>query len=205
MEFLLGVIFPYTAWSVFVSGTILRIVGWLKVPVPFHLTLFPAPVSTADRIATIAWDFLLCSTLFREDKALWLRVWLFHLSLALIIAGHVVGIFFLRDQFVLVGLSPAASQFLSKLLGGISGIVMVLSLGALIIGRIVNPWSGSSRRRRIFSLCFCLLPLPSRESSCTSPLFMWIYLPSEPIWEDSSTSVRHHCRTVRYLSSISCW
>lgn len=139
MEFLLGVIFPYTAWSVFVSGTILRIVGWLKTPVPFHVTLFPAPVSTADRIATIASDFLLCSTLFREDKALWLRVWVFHLSLALIIAGHVVGIFFLRDQFVLVGLSPAASQFLSKLLGGISGIVMVLSLGALIIGRIVNP------------------------------------------------------------------
>jgi nitrate reductase gamma subunit len=139
MEFLLGVIFPYTAWSVFVSGTILRIVGWLKVPVPFHLTLFPAPVSTADRIATIASDFLLCSTLFREEKALWFRVWLFHLSLALIIAGHVVGIFFLRDQFVLVGLSPAASHFLSKLLGGISGIVMVFSLGALIIGRIVNP------------------------------------------------------------------
>lgn len=139
MEFLLGVILPYTAWSVFVSGTILRIVGWLKAPVPFHVTLFPTPVSTADRITTIASDFLLCCTLFREDKALWLRVWLFHLSLALIIAGHVVGIFFLRDQFVLVGLSPAASHFLSKLLGGISGMVMVLSLGALIIGRIVNP------------------------------------------------------------------
>jgi nitrate reductase gamma subunit len=139
MEFLLGVIFPYTAWSVFVSGTILRIVGWLKTPVPFHLTIFPAPAGTTGRIVTIASDFLLCSSLYHEDKALWLRVWLFHLSLALIIAGHVVGTFYLRDQFVLIGLSPAASQFLSKLLGGISGIVMVFSLGALIIGRIVNP------------------------------------------------------------------
>jgi nitrate reductase gamma subunit len=139
MEFLLGVIFPYTAWSVFVTGTTLRIAGWLKTPVPFHLTIFPAPAGTTDRIVTIASDFLLCSNLFREDKALWLRVWFFHLSLALIIAGHVVGIFFLRDQFVFVGLSPAASQSFSKLLGGISGIVMLFSLGALLLGRIVNP------------------------------------------------------------------
>ncbi|MHC1696618.1 MAG: respiratory nitrate reductase subunit gamma [Geobacteraceae bacterium] len=139
MEFLLGTIFPYTACSIFVFGTILRIVGWLKTPVPFHLTLFPAPESTLGRIAVVASDFLCCSSLFREDKALWLRVWLFHLSLALIVTGHVVGIFYLRDQFTLVGFGSASSQFLSKLLGGTSGVVMLLALGALIIGRIVNP------------------------------------------------------------------
>lgn len=139
MEFLLGVLFPYTACAVFISGTILRIAGWLKTPVPFHLTLFPAPNGVMDRIATIASDFFLCRTLFREDKALWLRVWLFHLSLALIIAGHAAGIFFLRNQFVLIGLNPDASRSLSKLLGGIAGIVMVLSLEALLAGRISNP------------------------------------------------------------------
>ena len=139
MEFLLGVVFPYTACAVFVSGTILRIAGWLKTPVPFHLTLFPAPNGAMDRIATIASDFFLYRSLFREDKALWLRVWLFHLSLAFVIAGHAAGIFFLRNQFVLIGLNPEASQSLSKLLGGIAGIVMVLSLGALLTGRISNP------------------------------------------------------------------
>jgi nitrate reductase gamma subunit len=138
MEFLLGVILPYTACTVFVSGTILRIAGWMKTPVPFHLTLFPLAENTMGRIAAAS-DFLLCASLFRENKALWLRVWLLHLSLALIIAGHVVGIFYLRDQFTLVGLSPATSQLLSKLLGGISGTVMALSLGALILGRLGNP------------------------------------------------------------------
>ena len=139
MEILLGAILPYTAWSVFIFGMILRIVGWLKTPVPFHVTIFPSPAGTKGRIVAVASDFLLCSSLFREDKALWLRVWLFHLSLALIITGHVVGIFFLREQFTLVGLNPEASHFLSRLLGALSGTLMVFSLGALVIGRIVNP------------------------------------------------------------------
>ncbi|MEA5112744.1 MAG: respiratory nitrate reductase subunit gamma [Geobacteraceae bacterium] len=139
MGFLLGVLLPYSAFIVFFSGTVLRIGGWLKTPVPFQLTLFPVPGYTTGKIRALALDFIFCASLYREDKALWLRVWFFHLSLALIIAGHVAGIFYLRDQFVLVGLSEATSRFLSKLLGGISGIVMMLSLGALIAGRIVNP------------------------------------------------------------------
>lgn len=139
MEFLLGVILPYTAFTVFVSGTVLRVAGWLKTPVPFQLTLFPVPSDTTGKIKALALDFFFCASLFREDRCLWLRVWLFHLSFALIIAGHVAGIYYLRDQFVLVGVSQAASRYMSKLLGGIFGTAMVLSLGALITGRIVSP------------------------------------------------------------------
>lgn len=139
MGFPLGQILPYAALAVFVSGTLLRVVGWLNIPVPFQLTLFPVPGTTAGKVRTLALDFFFCAGLFREDKALWLRIWSFHLSLALVIAGHVAGIYFLRDQFVLVGLSRAASRDLSGLLGGMTGIVMVLSLGALIAGRVTNP------------------------------------------------------------------
>jgi len=139
MEFLLGALLPYTAFAVFISGTVLKIAVWLKKPVPFHITLFPAPRNTMGKVAAFAREFLFCGRLFRENKALWLRVWLFHLSLALVAAGHVVGIYCLRHQFTLVGVSPETSLFLSKLLGGLSGGVMVLSLDALLIGRFVNP------------------------------------------------------------------
>ncbi len=139
MEFLLGALLPYTACAVFISGTVMKIAGWLKKPVPFHITLFPAPRNTMGKVAALAGEFFFCGRIFREDKALWLRVWLFHLSLGLVIAGHVVGIYCLRDQFTLVGVSPGTSRFMSKLLGGLSGGVMVLSLYALLIGRIVNP------------------------------------------------------------------
>jgi len=139
MEFLFGVMLPYTAFTVFVAGTVLRAAGWLKTPVPFQLTLFPVPGSIQGKIRSLALDFFFCASLFREDKALWLRVWLFHLSLGLIIAGHVAGIYYLREQFVLVGLAPGTSRLLSKLLGGTAGTAMALSLGALIVGRIINP------------------------------------------------------------------
>jgi nitrate reductase gamma subunit len=139
MEFLLGVLFPYTAFCVFVVGTILRIVAWMIPPVPFHLTLFPSPGNVTGRITAIATEFFLCRSLFREDKPLWLMVWLFHLSLVLVIAGHVVGIFFLRNQFTQIGLSQEASHLLSTLLGGIAGFLMALSLGALICRRFFSP------------------------------------------------------------------
>jgi|AMWB02.1.fsa_nt_gi nitrate reductase gamma subunit len=139
MEFLLGVLLPYTACAVFIFGTVMKIAGWLKKPVPFHITLFPAPRNTTGKVMAFAGEFFFCRCLFRENKALWLQVWLFHLSLALVIAGHVVGIYCLRDQFTLVGVSPETSRFLSQLLGGLAGGVLVLSLDALLIGRIVDP------------------------------------------------------------------
>jgi nitrate reductase gamma subunit len=139
MEYLLGVLLPYTACAVFILGTVMKIAGWLRKPVPFHITLFPAPRNTMGKVMAFAGEFLFFGCLFRENKALWLRVWLFHLSLALVIAGHVVGIYCLRDQFTLVGVSPETSRFLSQLLGGLTGGVLVISLDALLIGRIVDP------------------------------------------------------------------
>ena len=46
---------------------------------------------------------------YLEDKLLWISVWLFHISLALILVGHVLGICFIRGQFTFIGLSSASS------------------------------------------------------------------------------------------------
>jgi nitrate reductase gamma subunit len=138
MEFFFGVILPYIAFSVFLTGTILRVIGWLRTPVPFQLTLFPVPQNTAGRIRSVATEFFFCRSLHREDKFLWLSVWLIHLSLLLVLAGHVLGIYFMRSQFTLIGLRPHSSVQMSLILGGITGVVMTFSIGALIYRRLVN-------------------------------------------------------------------
>jgi nitrate reductase gamma subunit len=139
MAFFAGRILPYIACGVFLTGTILRVAGWLRIGVPFQLTLFPASGDTADRIATVVTEFLLCRSLYREDKLLWLWVWLFHLSLVTVVAGHVLGIYFLRSQFTPIGLSLVTSRLLSSFLGGMTGIVMMVSLSVLLSRRILNP------------------------------------------------------------------
>lgn len=139
MAFFADRILPYIACGVFLTGTILRVARWLRISVPFQLTLFPAPSDTSGRIATVATEFLLCRSLYREDKFLWLWVWLFHISLVMVVAGHVLGIYFLRSQFTPVGLSVVTSRVLSSFLGGMTGIVMTISLSVLLSRRILNP------------------------------------------------------------------
>jgi nitrate reductase gamma subunit len=138
MEYVIGMVLPYVALSVFLAGMLFRIAGWLRTPVPFHLTLFPSPGSRMGKIGTIVVELVLCRTLYRADKLLWSCVWLFHLSLFMVIFGHVFGIYFLRDQFVLIGFRPELSQILSVFLGGLTGAIMVFSLLALLCRRIFN-------------------------------------------------------------------
>jgi nitrate reductase gamma subunit len=138
MEFFFGVFLPYTAFSIFLTGTILRVAGWLRTPVPFHLTLFPTPQNTAGKIKSVATEFLFSRSLYREDKFLWLSAWMFHLSLTLVLVGHVLGIYFMRGQFTLIGLCPHTSGRMSLILGLITGVIMTFAIGGLIYRRLVN-------------------------------------------------------------------
>ena len=139
MELLFAGVFPYIACAVFICGSALRIAGWLRKPVPFQLTLFPEPEGNVGKIEALAREFLFYRTLYRENRLLWLWVWLFHLSLAMILAGHLLGIYFLRGQFTLIGVAPETSILCSKILGAVMGTVMSVSLSALLCRRLFNP------------------------------------------------------------------
>jgi nitrate reductase gamma subunit len=76
--------------------------------------------------------------LVSRRKLLWLWVWLFHMTLVMVAGGHVLGITFLREQFMLVGLNTSASKALSLILGGATGFIMTVSICALLSRRIVN-------------------------------------------------------------------
>jgi nitrate reductase gamma subunit len=136
MGIVFGMVLPYVAFSVFLGGTLLRISGWVAIPVPFHLTLFPVAKDKAGKVWEVMAEFLLCRTLYRGDTLLWLPVCIFHYSLLMVMCGHLLGICFLRDQFVLLGLRPESSRNLSVILGGVTGTMMALSLFALLCRRI---------------------------------------------------------------------
>jgi|Deesub1362B_J571_1020462.scaffolds.fasta_scaffold00093_71 nitrate reductase gamma subunit len=52
--------------------------------------IFPyASSSLAEKVSTYSKQILLFTPLFKNDRKLWLASWLFHLSLALIVIGHI--------------------------------------------------------------------------------------------------------------------
>jgi nitrate reductase gamma subunit len=139
MLYFIGQVFPYIAVGVFLVGLAWRVLSWLKVPVPFHLTMFPAPETPMGRVTTVSKQLLLFTGLYKGDRTLWFWAWIMHVSLAMIVGGHIVGIYFLTKQFTLVGMSPETSTLLSETLGTIAGILMMLSLIALFYRRTAIP------------------------------------------------------------------
>lgn len=138
MEQLFYGILPLAALALFFCASVLRVAAWLRRPVPYHLTLFPVPRERGEKLALAAGELFLFRTLFRENRRLWLLAWLFHLSLAMILAGHVLGISLLRSQFIVLGASPETSVLLSRTVGAGTGMVMLASLIALLCRRLLD-------------------------------------------------------------------
>lgn len=139
MLFLIGQVIPYFAAGVFIVGMIWRIITWLKCPVPFQLTMFPAPTDTAGRAMAIGKELILLDSLRRSDKGLWLGAWLMHIGLFAVIGGHIVGISQLGLQFTAFGLSQSQSVSMSAIMGTTAGLVLLAALVVLFYRRTAVP------------------------------------------------------------------
>jgi nitrate reductase gamma subunit len=126
--FFIGQLLPYIAAAVFLVGICWRLITWLKVPVPFPLSLSHAVKTNSAQILAIGREIFSFDSLRRGDKGLWLWAWLLHISLFFIIIGHIAGIYYLTKQFTLIGFSSEASSRLSALLGTIFGVIFFVSL-----------------------------------------------------------------------------
>jgi len=136
--FFVGQVLPYIAAAVFLVATLLRLAGWLRVPVPFPLTLGPSARRRGlGRIMAVGREVIFFDSLRRGDRMLWLWAWLLHISLILILVGHVAGISYLTRQFMPAGLSAEASSRLSAISGTICGTVLLAALVALFCRRMV--------------------------------------------------------------------
>lgn len=131
MPFFLGSILPYLAAAVFLLGMAWRTWDWLRRPVPSPLTIS----SATDRTRAVLGELAFFSSLRRGDRRLWISAWLMHLSLAIILAGHLVGIALAGEQFRYFGASAESSLRLSGALGVVAGLAFVAALLALFYRR----------------------------------------------------------------------
>ena len=139
MLYFIGQIFPYIAAGVFLVGMIWRVWTWLKVPVPFGLTLSPAPKSLPDKVVSIGKDLALFRGLWSGDKGLWLAAWLMHVGLFMVIGGHIVGIATLGNEFMPMGFTSEQSQTLSGFMAVVSGLILLAALIMLLYRRTAIP------------------------------------------------------------------
>ncbi|WP_371367430.1 hypothetical protein SRRS_13820 [Sporomusa rhizae] len=139
MLFFIGQVFPYIAAGIFILGMIWRVGTWLKAPLPFPLTLLPAPITSSDRVRRICGELLLFPSIWRSDRGLWLWAWLMHVTLAMVLGGHIVGISSVGLQFTELGFTAEQSLALSALMGTSSGVILLAALIVLLYRRTAIP------------------------------------------------------------------
>ncbi|GBE02020.1 MAG TPA: menaquinol oxidoreductase [Nitrospirae bacterium] len=169
LQALFGVAIPYAAVIVFLTGFVLKILKWARVPVPFHIpttcgqqkslpwihySKIENPAGTTGVVARMALEVLLFRSLFRNlkgelhegprmaygwEKWLWLGAIVFHWSLFIVILRHLR--LFTQPVPAFVKLINAFDGFLQ--IGSphllISGVTLLLAVLYLLIRRFYVP------------------------------------------------------------------
>lgn len=140
MKFLaaLSIILAYLGIIVLIGGLIYQILKWWMADMPFHLSKFPAPASNAKALGHVLLDSFFFRSMWKRSMEVWASGWTFHVFLALLIIGHIVGISTAGLQFVPYGVSPEESMRLSGQFGLVIGIILMLILLYLLGRRIVS-------------------------------------------------------------------
>ena len=137
MLYLILQVLPYISVAVLTIGLLYRIGRWASGRVVHNITLTSAPTTQAGALADIATEAVLFRSLYKADKSLWGGSWIMHMSLFMILGGHVMGIGFLGLQFYYIGLTSAhTSEYLSNLLGTSFGVLVLLGLMYLLYRRL---------------------------------------------------------------------
>jgi nitrate reductase gamma subunit len=118
LDFIFGVIIPYSAITIFILGIIIRVLQWARIPVPFHIptiagqqkslpwiksSKLESPTTTLGVIGRMLLEILFFRSLFRNTKVelrigprlvygsnkyLWLGAIIFHWSFLIIFLRH---------------------------------------------------------------------------------------------------------------------
>jgi len=78
----------YAATAVLVGGLAWRIADYARTPAPLKIPTTPAPVSRGGVAVRMAREVVFFESLFKGSLWTWLFGWLFHASLALVLARH---------------------------------------------------------------------------------------------------------------------
>lgn len=126
-------VLPYVTAIVFIMGIIYRIIVWIRIPLPFRYTLFPAAQTTGGVVTSLLGDIISLRRLYKTDKPLWIGAILFHIGLVLSISLHVRHLIAPPEFWTALGLT----EDLIFVLGSIGGVLVAVSLPYFLIRRMV--------------------------------------------------------------------
>jgi nitrate reductase gamma subunit len=112
-----------------IDGLAYRVYKWACRPkAAATFTIYPASKGFTRALPKIIGQMLLFPKLLREEKALWIGILLFHLSLGIIIFSHYKVFFRYMWFWDNLGVSANSFSLLSDLFDGVTGVIMVGSL-----------------------------------------------------------------------------
>jgi len=136
MTFYLTMLLYVSACS-FLAGMGWRIFKWLRTPVPLKIVLTPAPKTKLGVSRRLAGEIFGFRSLFQADRVLWTQAWLFHVSLLLLLVGHIGGLVVPEFARGLLGMDLVQFHRFAQITGGAAGLLAIFSLLSLLIRRQV--------------------------------------------------------------------
>jgi len=127
----------YLSAAVFIVGLSLRFTKWCRAATPLKIVLTPAPKTPAGVARRLLAKILFFPDLYKSNRCLWAAAWIFHVSLLLLIIGHLGGLVFFDLTCRLFALSPDGYHQFANITGGIFGITATLSLLVLLARRLL--------------------------------------------------------------------
>lgn len=127
----------YFAVAVFLLGMGWRMFGWLRVPAPLKIVLTPAPKTSSGVAGRLAGEIFAFKSLFKADRSFWAAAWLFHISLALLLIGHLGGLVLPKVAEATLGLDQNQFEHLAQAAGSGAGILATGTLLWLLLRRLV--------------------------------------------------------------------
>jgi len=115
----------YAATAVLVVGLIARIADYARTPAPLKIPTTPAPVTGGGVVLRMLREVVFFESLFKGSVWTWMFGWLFHASLALVLARHLR--YFIEPVWGWVTLIQP--------LGILAAFGMVAGLGGLLVRR----------------------------------------------------------------------
>jgi respiratory nitrate reductase gamma subunit len=128
----------YLAAATFLLGMGWRLATWLRTPAPLKIVLTPGPKSSAGVARRLAEEMLGFRSLFSADRLFWIPAWFFHLSLVLLLAGHVGGLLIPQCAQAALGLTENQFERLAQVAGGAIGLLALASALALLFRRLLG-------------------------------------------------------------------
>lgn len=117
----------WLATIVLVVGLGLRIYLYWKTPAPLKIPTTPAPTTQTGVIFRMAREVVVFESLFKSNKWIWIFGWMFHVSLALVLARHVR--YFQEQPWFWVNIVQPFGKY--------AAYTMVIGLIGLFVRRIV--------------------------------------------------------------------